>query len=1062
MSSFRDRANKFMEPQQQSSFADRANRYMAAEPPPEPEEEGPLPVDQTVLDSIVAGAGQGATLGFADEIAAGLGAIWHEQKGRKEPLPAAEKILKFAEAAGLTPADAQKKLNELGESKPDFWERYQKQLDYSRKLDKAAKEANPWTYFGGEMAGGLLLPAGVLARGATGAGKVMKTAAEGALVGGAYGFGSGEGMENRLNQAIIGTVLGGAAGPAMMGAGRLISKAAGKTKEFAATAAENHIMKAVNRLDLDEAVEQELRKGPNPIVETMKQVARDDYKSLRTPEKMLDKVDYDALYQRLPKNLQKLATDSVRAGHFPSIRSALRELTKAELQDRTSRFLKFAKIRGAASLDKLRREGAEGIEQEMDNWYRVELGRKAAMKQLATGKDLPANTALTKAFLFMSDGAPAFQFIDNVLGTSLSDSMARMSQRIEKSAYLVDDLADELTKLKNEGKVTSSILEPPTPEMQDYYKKLREVFTDPAMGMRIDDWGETYVPKVFGSDKYLVREMNRWAREILEEVGGEQGLVSLTNKQLRDKIKNSKVEFGEYLRGFRMLGGELHKDITGRQLFNNMIKWYRDPTRMQIATRSKARGALERKKKGGIPDRLLEQDPTRATLSYISNMVKHASHREGLKDIRYVQEMAEAAGQKVIVKHLDNLTKDIVGVRQGTLAAASSRLMDQFSRYMVNRAEEVGPDSISGNFYTAAADIPDILRVMNSFVYPSLIGLNPRTSIQNLVSPYYMNLPELGMKYGSTVAAEGLAGALKYRATGNKWKDLARAQGYTGPEWKGEYQDIMSDSLLQGSLYKLPKAAIRKWSDVSMYMFKKSEELARAVNHFMAERVSKDLLRMREGIKGFRSEAARRFLDDIPDRAFRRRINRAVKEGSEEDIQLAVQTYLNARSMFNYNRANMSEFGRTMGPVFSVFTKWPMTMVGRTAQQLMDEGKVNGSGRLARMFMYPLIAAGAMDAMLPDMEKNPAVQVLVNKSGFKGSTPIYNMIGFAEGKWLIPPGIQATGDMAGAIRMAAEGEWEKAAKILDDGTKMYVPGRNMLDFLSEDIPQFITNKEQGR
>lgn len=118
---------------------------------------------------------------------------------------------------------------------------YEKELADNRKWFDDAREANPWSYAGGQAVGAIA-PALVTGGGSLAAnglrGAITTGAKLGAIEGGLYGFGSGrDGLGNRLKsagaEAALGTVAGGVAG----GLGRGFQKAiigSGKGLETAA------------------------------------------------------------------------------------------------------------------------------------------------------------------------------------------------------------------------------------------------------------------------------------------------------------------------------------------------------------------------------------------------------------------------------------------------------------------------------------------------------------------------------------------------------------------------------------------------------------------------------------------------------------------------------------------------------------------------------------------------------------------------------------------------------------------------------------------------------------
>ncbi len=147
----------------------------------------------TAVESALSGAVQGATLGFGDELYGGL-------------------------MGGI------KKLARKG----DFSTNYEKYRDQNRESNKKAAAENPGSYFGGNLAGGLVSTAFVPGAGALKGAGILKTAAQGAALGGITGAGASEANPLKSPDQLAefgGDVLSGAAiGGALSGAGAAIGK----------------------------------------------------------------------------------------------------------------------------------------------------------------------------------------------------------------------------------------------------------------------------------------------------------------------------------------------------------------------------------------------------------------------------------------------------------------------------------------------------------------------------------------------------------------------------------------------------------------------------------------------------------------------------------------------------------------------------------------------------------------------------------------------------------------------------------------------------------------------
>lgn len=186
------------------------------------------PFDQ--FDAPQVGAGQaftrgmrqGSTFNFGDEMAAAAAA---------SPIPGnnGSTINAIDVIAGLGRLAAEKVAPGLFGTSGG--EAYAKAIDRERALGAAAETQHPWSSAAGQIAGGLGLGLGAAGAGAT----LMRSgmtlpamiragAAEGALYGGAYGLGGGEGsVADRAKNAVSGAEIGAAFG----GATPLLGRAAG-------------------------------------------------------------------------------------------------------------------------------------------------------------------------------------------------------------------------------------------------------------------------------------------------------------------------------------------------------------------------------------------------------------------------------------------------------------------------------------------------------------------------------------------------------------------------------------------------------------------------------------------------------------------------------------------------------------------------------------------------------------------------------------------------------------------------------------------------------------------
>ena len=174
-----------------------------------------LPVDRmrrdnAAVDAAVRGAADTASFGFADEIAAGMGA-----------------------ATGID--------GEFGN--------YEGNLDYQRAVDTRDAEINPTARMGGQLVGGVAtgMVAGPAAPALNTMGRIKQGAGMGTAYGGLYGFGSGEGgVQNRARNSLSGAAVGAGVGAMVPAATAGISKGYNVLMGVTARPVANAIRSTVN------------------------------------------------------------------------------------------------------------------------------------------------------------------------------------------------------------------------------------------------------------------------------------------------------------------------------------------------------------------------------------------------------------------------------------------------------------------------------------------------------------------------------------------------------------------------------------------------------------------------------------------------------------------------------------------------------------------------------------------------------------------------------------------------------------------------------------------------
>jgi len=177
--------------------------------------EEPIATPPSQLESAARSVAQGATLGFEDELAGVGGAIGSRLGG-----------MGVGQVESTHP-DVQARVQALAPPEKSLGELYTQSREEERGLNKAAEEANPWTYGGGSLVGGIANPIS----------KVGSTLKGAAGLGAAYGLGSGKAdlTKGELASSGVETGLGALGGAAGYGVGKAIPKlasGAGSVKDY--------------------------------------------------------------------------------------------------------------------------------------------------------------------------------------------------------------------------------------------------------------------------------------------------------------------------------------------------------------------------------------------------------------------------------------------------------------------------------------------------------------------------------------------------------------------------------------------------------------------------------------------------------------------------------------------------------------------------------------------------------------------------------------------------------------------------------------------------------------
>ena len=411
---------------------------------------------------------------------------------------------------------------------------------------------------------------------------------------------------------------------------------------------------------------------------------------------------------------------------------------------------------------------------------------------------------------------------------------------------------------------------------------------------------------------------------------------------------------------------------------------------------SVAKAALEREDL--IPTFARETDLYRLADKWNTNTLRQLFLREPTDKLRKMAEVLNKRGMSREGEYLTTLVADLNGIRKGTMAAQASRLTDSWNRWADKKIAAASPeDRIK---WETVRSVPNIMSGLTKNVHANLLGANPRTVLMNLTQTFTKTIPEFNNVYGSSTAIRAAMSLARGEGMGGVNKTIQRMEqlGIMPARYVGGNLPYLAEGVSRTGAARSASAAAQISSDLIMKPFELAEKINRGLAFRMTEVFIDDLVRG--------SAAARKSLNNMPT-ATRRQVERALAAGDPQTALVAASEHIINSSQYQYNRASQSQYGRTMGPLFSQFSKWPTATMGQLVESFRTRGVGGGLVQTAQKLVVPLALLEAGDqlylAASDQKELSPREVKLMSKSGVSAAAPIGNIKGMVTGDFFTPP-----------------------------------------------------------
>jgi hypothetical protein len=247
-------------------------------------------------------------------------------------------------------------------------------------------------------------------------------------------------------------------------------------------------------------------------------------------------------------------------------------------------------------------------------------------------------------------------------------------------------------------------------------------------------------------------------------------------------------------------------------------------------------------------------------------------------------------------------------------------------------------------------------------------------------------------------------------------------------------------------------------ADRMMYFYEKSDVLCRHVTLEASKDVARELM---EG-----TASANRYLASLSV-SYRRQLSEAISAGNARQVETLIARNLLAETQFNYNRTSLAEYGRYMGPIFSVFSKWPTAIAG----DIIEKYRGGQMGRAAAKYLGPMAVLYMLDffvapSTLPgalgeaaqstsrnDWTESDRMKHFLVGSGFRSWSPLTAAGSVVTGDIFQAPGVSIASGLAKGLISA---DTEQLNKVVNEVARSYAPGAGIVRVISDDMATLLS------
>lgn len=738
-----------------------------------------------------------------------------------------------------------------------------------------------------------------------------------------------------------------------------------------------------------------------------------------------------------------------------------------------------------------------------------------------------ANSEKVKKLMKESRKAGLLEEVEHTHTTPISEAAAASSESVSASKLFHAMSAEDFKDLTPAQVVVVD-------KWRELFKGLREF--GQSFGLNIEDKGAFYLPMrskdvvEFATaikEKLPKNYLTMTKDQFDQMLHGEKVLTSPSRGVARvggDPWGESDIS--QVLKALESVAG---RPIKTLKTFKKAVLKLNDFEHMRASANTAASASFHRGDVP-IPAFVRETDVAKLAVGWAANTFKHAYMREPLAELRNAQKILGRVSESGLkadanaASYLKNFIQDVSGTRTGTLASWTQATVDQQKSNLLYAARNsTGVTSVIAKM---AYGTDWLFSEMLKNIYPAYLGMSARAILRNSTQPNLLTALEAAGSGGGVaerVAAVAYAQRLTLAAQvdalgthvtgteirlskhmaeslGKKEGDLIvgrgamlmRNEGFAPAKFTGEIAGDMDPvSTVGRELSKIGggiKEVVRAQAEWSMYLYELSDIHNRMVTCNVARHLNADIIsalsKSKTGERLTGDEGlATRFLTSMP-KSFQRQAHGlmstvsslpAHSDGSaraKEQLGKMMADYLNSTTQFSYSKVAMSEYGRFMGSVFSMFTKWPLSVTSNVVsthqaalrrESSAVRGHVTGFADNVQKYFGPLVGLGLLDKILLGGKENYSDQnkALLGSQGLWQWAPGASAIDFVTGKTFKVPAVDMLATLGDLVYNNRNGGINNA---MEKSFRSYTPGVAWARFMLEDVPALMGkdfDKEDG-